>query len=110
MSFTFDDLGKPKSESDSFKLNKLSARIAELKSAANSNSADAEKLNQQILTLEQRRKRLSNRGSKPVDVGDRAVDDNLGQGSGPPPLGLPQRQRPIAGFKLRGRFGFKARI
>ena len=115
MSFTFDDIGKPISESDSSKLNQLSARIAELKSTAKINSADAEKLNKQIVTLEQQRKKLSNGRHKPVELADRAVDDNWDKNSGPPPSGAspsrPSRnQRPIAGFRLSGRFGFKARI
>jgi hypothetical protein len=114
MSFTFDDLGKPKSESDSFKLNKLSARIAELKSNLNINSADAEKLNSQIIALEQQRQKLSNRGAKPVKLADRAVDDNWDKNSGPPlpgapPLDAPRRQRPIAGFRVMGRQVFKPR-
>jgi len=99
MSFTFDDLGKPKSESDSFKINKLSARIAELKSAVDINSTDSEQRNKKIAALEQRRQRLSNGRHKPVELEGRGVDDNWDKNSGPPPSGPLPQQRSKAGFK-----------
>ena len=73
MSFTFDDIGKPTPESDTFKINELSERIAELKFAATVNPSSKKVLDRQISQLETVRRGLSDRQIKAAKVAGRAA-------------------------------------